>query len=50
MVGAGLIAYLHDDCPLFERALAGEDVVAPLGVSRDAPPPPSTLLAHGPSR
>ena len=29
MIGHNLAAYLEDDCRLFQRALAGEDVVAP---------------------
>ena len=34
MVGEGLLAFLGDDYGLFQRALAGEDVVAPTAISR----------------
>ena len=34
MVGHGLLEYLDSDRQLFDRALAGEDVVAPSAISR----------------
>lgn len=40
MIGRGLLDYLETDCALFERAISGEDVVAPSAVSRRARPAP----------
>lgn len=34
MFGTGLFEYLEQDCELFSRAVAGEDVVAPSAISR----------------
>ena len=34
MVGQGLLNYLDDDWRLFQRAIAGEDVVAPSAITR----------------
>lgn len=40
MIGRGLLDYLETDCALFERAIGGEDVVAPSAVTRRARPQP----------
>lgn len=34
MLGHGLVDYLRGDCALFERAIGGEDVVAPSAITR----------------
>lgn len=38
MIGRGLLDYLETDCDLFERAIGGEDVVAPSAISRRSRP------------
>lgn len=40
MIGRGLLDYLEIDCSLFERAIGGEDVVAPSAITRRARPGP----------
>lgn len=34
MIGRGLVDYLEIDCALFDRAIGGEDVVAPSAITR----------------
>lgn len=38
MIGRGLVEYLEADTALFDRAIAGEDIVAPSAISRRPSP------------